>query len=399
MALFFTVSIAAIVVSIIFNAVMLRATWRSLSLPGCGATSGCGEVTRSRWSRWGKTPVLAMGLVAYLLMLASLIGTTLVNDSSSRLMIWTVTDALAWTILGAAAWFSALQRWAVRRWCAYCLTIHIAGVISAVAAICIERLMHLPLLPMAHAIALVLLLTLIVGQLFLNTSTYAVTFPTAADMQGQSAAVSVKHEFATPSPAVRGEPTNREVFLNAGRIKLRVDDWPILGSPDARHVIAWLFDHSCIECHRQHQQLREVLARFEGKLAILAIPVPMHPACNPHATCKDQSRAKGCLYARLCWSVWQVDPTRYDEFDRRIAAAEDIQAFELVLQNAKETFKFDESIIFNPDQSMIARIATGIEVYFQCGTDVVPALLLTRGILKGRASSSAELFEIIRNHL
>ena len=73
----------------------------------------------------------------------------------------------------------------------------------------------------------------------------------------------------------------------------------MLGKPDAEHVIGWLFDHTCAECHHEHGLLRKVLPMFDDELAIVAVPVPMFPDCNPEAKHRYENRVQACFAPAL----------------------------------------------------------------------------------------------------
>jgi hypothetical protein len=57
-------------------------------------------------------------------------------------------------------------------------------------------------------------------------------------------------------------------------------------------------------------------------------------------------------------------------------------------------FAFNE-----PDPILDAKIATGIRAYDASNAGTIPAILLPRGMLRGRVSTADELFQIIRKHL
>ena len=193
--------------------------------------------------------------------------------------------------------------------------------------------------------------------------------------------------------------TGRIIRLNAGRVTLNVDEWPVLGSPTARYVIGWLFDHTCEECHNQHRLLLDVLDRFRGKLAVVAIPVPMHASCNPLVKCKDAERIQACAFARLCWAIWSIDPTRFSDWSAFMASEEDRQPFGLALKKAETLVDIRRFNVRGADPILDGKVAAAVEVYRVAGTETVPAILLPRGILKGRASTVDELFDIIEKHL
>jgi uncharacterized membrane protein len=373
-------------------------TWMLLhskgsNLPGCGGGSTCDAVTRSRWARWGPTPVSAGGAALYLLMLGISLWNFCQPNGRWSTLRWQLLLTCALIAIASAAWFLGLTTFVLRKFCIYCGTIHVAAVIASIAV-----LIHAPpnaAWPVPLAVAAIAISILIAGQLLWHPRSYQVQCVSSpANAENEAAAVPIAVAEAAPRIL-----TGRVISLHGGRVRLRVDDWSILGDAAARYVIAWLFDHTCEECHRQHKQLLEVLDRFGGKLAIIAIPIPMHASCNPEVKCKDPERAQSCDYARLCWAIWSANPASYAVWDKFMAEEERSKPFGMAMKRAQSLADFKTFNIHGPDAVLDARIASGIDVYRNSRAETVPLVLLPGGILQGRASTVDELFAIICKHL
>jgi hypothetical protein len=159
-----------------------------------------------------------------------------------------------------------------------------------------------------------------------------------------------------------------------------------------------LFDYTCKECHHEHRLLREVLPLFKGELAIIAAPVPMHPDCNPAAKCKDPSRVQACAYARLIWAVWLADPAQYDAWDQFMCEDKEVQPFGLTLHKTRSLVDLNGFAFNEPDPILDAKISAGIRAYGASKAGTIPAILLPRGMLRGRVSTADELYQTIRKH-
>jgi uncharacterized membrane protein len=364
-------------------------------LPGCGGGSACDAVTKSRWARWGPAPVAAVGAGLYLVMLLLAILTYVDPNKRWQVTQWAILATLALIAISAAAWFLGLSLLVLRKFCIYCGVIHFTALVAAVLLIACSPFPNWK--PIQVVVAAVTMLTFIAGQLLWRPRLYSVTCE-----QTSGSVEPVTQSTPCTPVATEGASrtfTGRIIRLNAGRVSLNIDEWPVLGSPTARHVIGWLFDHTCEECHHQHRLLLDVLDRFHGNLAIVAIPVPMHASCNPAVKCKDAERIQACAFARLCWAIWSIDPARFSEWSAFMASEEDRQPFGLALKKAETLVDIGAFNVRGPDTILDEKVAAAVELYRVASTETVPAILLPRGILRGRASTGEELFAIIRKHL
>ena len=96
---------------------------------------------------------------------------------------------------------------------------------------------------------------------------------------------------------------------------LSVDEAPVVGNPDAEHVVNLLFDYQCSHCRKVHGQLEEVIRRMDGRVAFVLCPCPLSPRCNPYVP-REETRFEGsCDLARLALAVYSIDSQAFYEFD------------------------------------------------------------------------------------
>jgi uncharacterized membrane protein len=361
-------------------------------LPGCGAESACEAVARSRWAKIGRIPVAMPAALLYAAMFAAMLSG--IAPAWATPLLWYIGIVSACTALGAAAWFLVLQAVVVRRFCLYCVAVHF---LAAVAALIL--LLRSP--PDTHAsIAILLgvaslLAILVGGQLFIRVPTFEIVSVAApARTVAPQETKPPAPRFTAPMPAIQ-----RRVSLFKGNVELDLQDWPLLGRPDAEHVIGWLFDHTCAECHHEHGVLRKVLPMFAGELAIVAVPVPMFPDCNPEAKHRYENRVQACAYARLCWAVWLSAPGVYDDWDAFMAQGQAPQPFGLALRKAQSLADLGRFNIRSGDDILNDKVATGVEVYRRSRANILPVLLMPRGIGRGHISTADELYSALREHL
>src|SRR5688572_965444 len=92
-------------------------------VPGCGPESDCDKVLTSRWAYVFGLPISYFALPIYFSGLLLLF---------KKPIPWRPLLAVAVMILIAVVWFVGLQLVAIRAFCKFCMTAHVAGAIGAV---------------------------------------------------------------------------------------------------------------------------------------------------------------------------------------------------------------------------------------------------------------------------
>ncbi|MEX0653604.1 MAG: vitamin K epoxide reductase family protein [Phycisphaeraceae bacterium] len=240
---------------------------------GCGATSGCAGVLGSQWSRVLGVPVGLPAMGVYLVMLAGLVT---VGRPAGR---WLVTLAAA-AVVAAAGWFVFLQFVWLGTWCVYCMAGHGAGVVAAVLGLAV------------------------VGS-------RGVMRPGA-----MGAAVAVGLAAVTVLAGVQlltSEPVHRIAVLD---VEWAPAEEPVLGLADAERFVLVMVDYACPHCRHTHGVLLEAQAELDPAPTLVVLPVPLNPACNPHAPQYPGPRfAESCELARLALAVHLADPAAFAAFD------------------------------------------------------------------------------------
>ena len=241
------------------------------SVPGCSDTAGggCGTVLGSAYARWLGLPVAGLAVAGYGVMLAASFN---VRHKLGRFALAGTAVAVA----GAAAWFAALQLFALRAWCPLCLTTHALGLTAA--ALTLTR-WH----PAGALLGLLPIAALVAGQL-----------------------------FYTPPPT----PVTPPRF--AGFVNLHPEDYPTLGPPDAPVAVAYLYDPNCGVCRDVHAQLLAARERYGDELVVALLPVPFSDRCNAFMSQTAVGFETSCELARLTLAVWLAAGSREDveAFDR-----------------------------------------------------------------------------------
>jgi uncharacterized membrane protein len=371
--------------------------WRSRggrALPGCGAGSGCDAVLSSRWSRWLGIPVTIPAAVTYLATAGAALAAGHASSPAARSAAEQLLRALSLAIAGTAVWFVLLQVLVVRRVCAYCLALHgiaiglaIAGMVPRWGAGAVRGDSHVP-----EAAAAAGVLIIVAGQVFVRPRLYVITPTDAGDVLPDRA-------VAPPDPGPPVRTDSRQATFMSGRIRLSIGDWPILGDPDAPSVVAYLFDYTCPTCRKGHRALAEALELCGPDIALLLVPAPVDPTCNPHVTRRHATHAFACRFARLGLDVWRRGRASFAAYDRWVFEPAEPPAIGLARAFAERSVGVDDMDPSVPDGELDRLIAQGVATYRASGAGGMPTLLFRDAVLRGELPPTAELARIIRGQV
>ena len=344
-------------------------------MAGCGPHSGCNHVLASRWAYWFGLPVSLPAIVAYLILLG-------LTWKPGR---WVLITALASTVIAAAGWFVALQYFVIGSWCKFCLATHASASAGAALLIwevpraCRPRSGHV--IDRAAAAGVAGVCFLAAGQLAVNKQLIAVT----------------------PVPAAAGTNTAPNlVSLYNGAVSLDPNQLPAIGPETATNFFVSLFDYTCVHCRRLHPVLVETLRRFNGRLAIIALPTPLEKDCNPYLPATNPANSNACEYARLGLSVWHARPRAFREFDDWMFATPIIPALDEARAKAESLVGRDALSNELAGMWVATQIKMDVDLYatnyLATHNAQLPQLIFGDAALHGTVTDAGALIDIINQH-
>ena len=357
---------------------------------GCGTGSGCSEVLQSRWAALFGVPVGYFALAAHLTFFAATFAATAAAPplrAAGRFLLITCAGA----IVGAAIWFGLLQAVALQAVCVWCMLDHALGSTAAIAA-CVWAWQN----ALAESIAgrtpsrvapalgtgLALAILLVLLQLgFSRSGSSLVRLPA-----GQN--------------ADSGPGTDRQIAVLGGDLTLTVRELPVLGSPDAEHLLVLLYDYACPHCRATHGYLTDGLDQYAGQYAVVLLPMPLDAKCNPTVEETEPRFEDSCELARLALAVWRASPDKFAQFDAWLYETESPRS-------AGEARAYAESLVDQSaldaalnDEWVTRRIDADVAAYQASGADQIP-VLVSPGIdtVVGRPESADDLFALLEKEL
>ena len=303
---------------------------------GCGPESGCNAVLQSRWAYWFGLPVSVPAVLVYVALLAATILLQKNPAPDDQRGSWAAIIILSVIVAGAAFWFVSLQVFVIQAFCKYCLTAHACG--FAAALLC---LMNIPYatdpdtpmwatgsgkrgVPRRAILSLILMglagvAVLAGGQLLVQKQRNSVKVvtnpPPGAGANVFAPASGLPAEIVPASPNAR-LIAPRTLSLYSNQFILKFNDLPMLGSPDAPHVIVCLLDYTCIHCRALHPILEQMSRQYSNQLGMVCLPVSLSPPCNPFIPRMNAgANPNSCEYALLGLAVWRAKPEVHSQFD------------------------------------------------------------------------------------
>lgn len=332
------------------------------TIAGCGAGSACDMAMGSAWAWWLGVPVSALAAGVYVLILAATL-TAMFADPRVQRLAWVVLPTLALVLAGAAAWFIYVLLFRVGAMCPWCTASHLVGlatagmIVGGAVGIGAPAAPRRRVGPAQWALAVMLaaagLAVLIGTQILRPTPTYAMVdasalggrqpveataahsdhnhdshdedghdheplSPEELQRQLEQAAATADEKLLSGRNDIYGQFDGRRVIAPAFTdIVLDPHELPMIGSPDAKHLLVFFFDYTCETCRRAHSMLRRVHETFGDQIGVLLVPWPASGLCNPVLAEKGLAgREDSCRYARLGLALWRVGPQVFERFDQ-----------------------------------------------------------------------------------
>ncbi|MBI4324949.1 MAG: thioredoxin domain-containing protein [Chloroflexi bacterium] len=377
--------------------------WISLTggpAAGCGPESACSRVLQSRWAYWAGIPISLPALLVYLGLIAATCLTDETRPAAQRRRAWLCVLPLSILVAGAASWFISLQFVVLKSVCPFCMTVHCCG-LSAVALLLWRAPISQPqtkpgpseaspAIPPRRAIQLCLLgiiglFILLGGQVWLEKPRHQVT-SLAADAQVQ------------PQSS-----TNRALQIHDGKFQLRVRDLPIIGAPEATHLMVSLFDYTCHHCRGLHGLLLAAQRQFSNQLAIISLPMPLEGNCNHLVKRTPRAHVNACQYARLGLAVWRADRKAFPRFDQWMFETPSPRPVEETKRYAAQLVgqeKLDQALA---DEWVNRQIQMDVAIYEtnsrKITNGLMPQLVIGSAISVGPIDKMEDLNRLLRENL
>ena len=167
-------------------------------------------------------------------------------------------------------------------------------------------------------------------------------------------------------------------------------------------MLAILFDYSCPHCRAAHGYLAEGIKRYDGKLGLVMLPMPLNSDCNPHWEETEPRFKDSCKLARLALAVHRAAPEKFAEFDAWLFEPEMPRSAEDARAEAERLVSAERLESALADPSVAERIAADTAAFGRLQETNPDAaalpIIMSPGFstLVGRHESADELFQSLK---
>ncbi len=131
----------------------------------------------------------------------------------------------------------------------------------------------------------------------------------ASDSKTAAGSDAKKTENAEPDPG-----HERIVKFLGGKLALDVYKHPIIGSPEAPHIVVEMVSYDCPHCRKMAPMMQQALEHYGDQVAILVMPIPLDKDCNKLITDPAVTHQGACGTARMVIAMAGLEPTEFAKF-------------------------------------------------------------------------------------
>jgi uncharacterized membrane protein len=375
-------------------------SFRRDTLPGCGPSSGCQDLLSSRWALFLGVPVSLLAILVYAVFFIAGCRLTEGSPITRRRRAWMVLVGCSFLMIFAAGWFVGLQIFFLKKVCPFCM---MAQACASIAAGIVlfgtlvqpapttdwplrnEDLVDRSQIKMIGLAALGGVAILIAGQTLHQTPTFLVKRGGAAGL-------------ATPKSG-----GSRQFSILNGKFQLNLEEEPLIGRPNAPHVMISLFDYTCNHCREMHGYLTQVHMTLSNQLAIVNLPMPLDSSCNKMIEFTNPAHTNACEYARIGLAVWRANRDLSGHFDNWIFATPSPPSLDEVRRYAAQLVgkkAFEEALRQEWIETQINRnISIYKASYLQDHNGRMPQLIVGSALIYGPLNQVSDLYALLSKEL
>ncbi len=296
--------------SILALALSAYLSWHDLmggTVIGCGVGSSCDQVLNSRWSSIGGVfPVSGLAAGVYLAMLVSSLFIGPATEAPVRRLAWGAMLVIVGSAAGSAVWFTIVQKWFIGAFCFHCMATHITGLL--LAALVIWKAPR-PWKSSDVVRSRNSFRKTLDGNRDEPRSRLTIIVPVLIGLTLAGILAACQVFITPPAIYIHGESQDNLSAVDPNAV-------PMIGSPDALHIVTLLFDYKCPHCQKLYFMLDEVIRRYDGKLAFALRPAPLDSQCNPYIPRTVEQYKDSCELVKIGLAVWVAEPEAFPTFER-----------------------------------------------------------------------------------
>jgi protein-disulfide isomerase len=195
----------------------------------------------------------------------------------------------------------------------------------------------------------------------------------------------------------------RLLSLYSNAFVLKLDEVPMMGSPDASNVIISLFDYTCPHCRSLHPIMLETQRQFGDRLGIVCLPMPISTNCNPFMPPSIHSVSNSCEYVRLGLAVWRAKPAAFRQFDDWMFGPDRPVPVDQARAYAAQLVGADKLQAALADSWVTQQLVTDCRLHYTnwtvAGSPAMPQVILGDVVSSGPLNSVEHLMILLNHYL
>ncbi|UUO09082.1 thioredoxin domain-containing protein [Blastopirellula sp. J2-11] len=315
--------LAVLIVGLALCGYLTYASLTASPVAGCGFHSSCHDVLTSEWSKWFTLPVSVVGFALYASALGILVMTLCPIPEETRQQGGQFVVILMTLAAASAVWFIGIQAGVLGKFCPYCMAAHACSLIAVVLA-WIAFPPQVRQATSAGVVSFLGLVLLVFGQVAMPEP----EGPRNAVVQLEQR---LKVELRLKSPEEETTEKSRPYLFAGDSVEIDTYAWPILGDPEAEFVVIDVMDYTCDYCRDASHFLDEARKQYDGKLAVIVMPLPLSHHCNAYVPETEPEHESACQLAYLAINLWRNKPEDFDEFHHWLFAGDEFHTQEETL--------------------------------------------------------------------
>jgi uncharacterized membrane protein len=213
-------------------------------------------------------------------------------------------------------------------------------------------------------------------------------------------------ETAPPETAPAVPQKSRVVKFLGGKLSLDTYKHPIIGSPEAPHVVVELASYDCSHCRKMHPKIHKALQRYGDQVALLVLIVPLEQECNRLVTNSAASHQGACTTAHLAVGIAALKPAAFAKFHEWLMANEEKPPQpEEIVPKAYSIVDAQRLRDLNKDKALTKQIEGYIDLFDRLTKQNrkkdfgLPVQILGDHIMSGSVEKEEDVYKAWEDHL
>lgn len=214
-------------------------------------------------------------------------------------------------------------------------------------------------------------------------------------------------ETSPAETAPSGPKRERKLqFLN-GKLTLDTYNQPIIGSPDAPHVVVEMVSYDCSHCRKTNRFMKQALSRYGDQVALIVLILPLDRTCNKLVTDPAASHAGACTTARMALGISKLKPTLFPRFHEYLMTGKDKPpALESIIAKAYSMADRAKLKEVRDSEEVAKQIAGYVDLYELLGKQNpgnkkfgLPIQILGDKVMSGSVEKADDVYKAWEEHL